>query len=231
MYIYISENYMPYKRFPRSRKPYMPRKRQGAAWYNKKYSTVDLAKRAWSMAKYLRSLINVEHQKADFTIVNGGQSTTPTVVHLSAIAVGDSEGSRTGNSILCKYLYMKGSILMNSSALATKCRLIILRDKQQVGDTSPAMTDVYEGANTLAFLNKNTVGRFDILYDKTFNLDSVNNQIVLPDKYIRLNSHVRYNGTASSDVQKGGLYSICISDQATNVPTVSASARLMYIDN
>ena len=190
-----------------------------------------MARLAYSGVKYLKNLINVEKQKVDFTVSNGGVSTTPSVVHLSAIAVGDAEGSRTGNSLLSKYLYIKGSLLMNGSALATKVRLVFIRDKQQVGDTSPGYTDVYEAANTLAFLNKNTVGRFDVLFDKTYNLDTINNQVVMPDLYLKLNSHIRYNGTASTDIQKGGLYAMIISDQATNTPTCSIFARLMYVDN
>ena len=206
------------------------RKRAGGSWMRYGAKAGGLAYKAYKGFQYLRGLINVEHQKVDFTVVNGAQSTTPTITHVTAIAVGDAEGSRTGNSILAKYIYLKGSLLLNTSANATKIRFVLLRDKQQIADTAPSYTDVYEAANTLSFLNKLTVGRFDILWDKNYDLDA-NNPQALMDKYIRLNSHVRYNGTASTDQQKGALYCMVISDQATNTPTLSIAARLMYIDN
>lgn len=210
--------------------PRMPKKRSRATpWYNRKYSPGDVAYKAWNMAKYLKGLINVEHQKVDTSIATTS-GTTPAVVQLNAIAVGDAEGSRTGNSILQKYVYMKVTTKLNVSSNYSRLRLVLVQDKQQVGDTSPSYTDVYESASPMALINKLTVGRYSILYDRTFNLDA-NNAQLLQDKYIPINNHARYNGTASTDIQKNGLYLMYISDDNTNQPTISVNARLCYIDN
>lgn len=197
---------------------------------NYKMSANELASAAWKGVKYLKSIVNVEHQKVDFTVLSGTQSNTPLVSHVTAVAQGDGEGARTANSILLKYLYLKGVFQLNTSANYTRLRLVVIRDKQQIGDTNPAYTDVYENVSTIAFLNKNTVGRFDILYDKCMDLEANNTQVIM-DKYIRLQSHARYNGALATDQQKGAIYVMLLSDQPTNVPTVSLNARLCYVDN
>lgn len=205
---------------PRPKKPYIPDPR----------TAVGMARLAYRGVKYLKSIVNVEHHKVDTTVISGTQNTTPLVSHVTAIATGDTEGSRSGNSILAKYLYLKTTFNLNVSSNFSRIRLVVVRDKQQIADTAPAMTDVYESASTIAFVNKNTVGRFDILLDKMVSLDSRNPQIVW-DKYIRLQSHVRFNGTASTDQQKGAIYVMLVSDQTTNLPSAAVAARLCYVDN
>lgn len=224
---------MPYKRGGfKPRRSFKGRARKSSsAWYNRKYSPMDIASKAWRTAKYLKGLINVEHQKLDTVVLAGTQSNIALVSNIVALGTGDTEGSRTGNSILVKYAYLKLSATLNSSASFTKLRVVLVRDKQQIGDTAPAYSDVYDTAGgTQAFLNKLTVGRFDILYDRLVDLDDNNPQRIV-EKYIPLNSHIRFNGSASTDVQKGGLYVMLLSDQATNTPSVTCLTRVMYIDN
>lgn len=194
-----------------------------------KMSLNEVAHNAWAGVKYLKSIVNVEHQKIDFT-VNTAASTTPVVTHITAVAVGDAEGSRTGNSLLAKYLYLKSNCQLNTSANFDRVRIVVVRDKQQIADTAPAMTDVYESGTTQSLINKLTVGRFDILYDRLLVLDAQNPSYAW-DKYIRLNSHVRYNGTASTDQQKGAIYVMYVGTQATNTAAFAFNARLMYVDN
>lgn len=214
------------------RKPRMPRKRMPVVpWYNRKYSPGDIASKAWAMAKYLKSIVNVEHHKVDFPIsATGSVGTTPVITNLTAIATGDTEGTRTANSILLRYLYMKQTVRLNASSNYARVRVVVVRDKQQVGDTAPAWLDVYESTSPIALLNKNTVGRFDILFDKCYDLDANNAQFVV-DKYIRLQSHARYNGSASTDIQKGGIYYMYVGDDNTNQQSLTANLRMCYVDN
>ena len=48
---------------------------------------------------------------------------------------------------------------------------------------------------------------------------------------MKLWTHIRYNGTADTDIQKGGLYILFISDQASDYPTCDYQTRLGYHDN
>lgn len=237
---------------PRYRKPRLPsrrvfrrrrfRKRYGRGFshgFSNMYKTVSKYTN-WPTVigaiKDIQGMINAEKQKVDVSISTSTISSTPAVTHLTAIATGDSEGSRTANSILCKYLYINGTVQIHTSANFSRVRMVVVRDKQQVGDTAPAYLDVFEsapsGSGTQAFLNKATVGRFDILWDRLCVLDAQNPQVAV-SHMIPLKSHVRYNGTASTDVQKGGLYCMLVSDITAggNVPTVYLQARLAYYDN
>ena len=103
-------------------------------------------------------------------------------------------------------------------------------DTQQVSDTSPSVSDILQAADVDSPLNISTAGRFKVLVNKTVMLHD-NAPMFHKETYSSMYHHIKYNGSASSDIQRGGLYMLFISDQATNTPTVSIAARLMYIDN
>jgi len=210
-----------------------PEARRADPWARHGANAGRYAKKAWYLAKYLKGLINVEKHKYDVdTGVVNPLGETVTTTPLTNIAIGDTDGTRTGNTLMTKYIYLKGRHILNSQGQASaRVRDVIVRDKQQVGDTAPGFLDVYTSTGTISFLNKQTVGRFDILYDKLSVLSSDKPMAVL-DKYIPLgNNHVRYNGTGATDVQKGGLYHFMVSDQAATGPSSSVGFRVGYIDN
>lgn len=197
-----------------------------------KYATnvAATAAAALQTANYVKDMINVEKKFVD-TATSTSISTTGQVVHLSDVAQGAGQSARDGNSIKVTYLGLNIGLTINASATASLVRILVVRDNQQVGDTSPTMANVLAAEDTTAFLNGSTLGRFSILYDKVFTLNStgVANRMVhikLPMKH-----HVRYNGTASTDIQKGGLYYMAVSNEATNTVAHYMNARLRYIDN
>ena len=201
-----------------SKRPSMPRPRPKKPYIPDPRTAVGMARLAYRGVKYLKSIVNVERQKLDTNVTAiGVTNTTPLVYPLNGLPVGDSEGSRTGNSILMKYVYSKTVVSIHPSATFSRVRFVIVQDTQQIGDTQPALTDVYESVSTISLLNKATVGRFKILYDKLYDLDQNNPQIIV-DKYVPLNLHARYNGTASTDIQKNGLYLMLVSNEPTNTP-------------
>lgn len=233
-----------FRRNLRPRRPRLPRKKKSYGkgfghGFSRVYRTISKYTN-WptllGAVKDIQSMVNAEKQKVDVSVSTSTISSTPAVTHLTAIATGDAEGSRTANSILLKYLYINGTIQIHTSANFSRVRCVVVRDKQQVGDTAPVYTDVFEtapsGSGTQAFLNKNTVGRFDIIYDRTYALDAQRPQAIV-SKMIPLKSHARYNGSASTDIQKGGIYIMLVSDVTAggNVPTVYLQARLAYYDN
>lgn len=226
---------MPFRRRygPQKRRVFRPKGRRANPWARYGAKGGMLAQKAFNLAKYLKSLINVEKHKFDVSLSStNNQNDTPVTTHITAIPIGDTEGTRTGNTIMTKYLYVRGRKALDPSGPNyARVREVIVRDKQQIADSAPGYADVFESTGTQAFLNKNTVGRFDILHDKIFDLDAQNPQQIYK-YYIPLGqSHVRYNGTGASDVQKGGLYSFTLSDSAATGPQSSATCRLMYIDN
>lgn len=190
-----------------------------------------LAKQVWK----LKGLVNSEMHKLDVNNAGGTVTTAAYAAHLSAVAVGDTFDARTGNSIYARSLNIKGQVVYNGTAGATPTflRLLVVQDTQQIGDTSPAISDVLSTASSgyNAHINAATAGRFKLLYSDIHATDSVQNTVKKFDINLPMRHHIRYNGTASTDIQKGGLYIMAISDQATNGPKLIFDSRLSFHDN
>ncbi len=222
---------MPYRRKYVKRRY---RKGSSAPWYKKKYSPMEIASKAYSGVKALRKLVNVEFKKFDLSNSGNTIDLTGSVNHLSGIAQGDTVSSREGNSILAKSLLFRGHLARHASASTTIVRFLIVRDNQQIADTTPGMTDVLDPTvSTLIFapLNDVNVGRFTVLHDQTIRLDDATGTLKTFDIYIPMNKHIRYNSTASTDIQRNGLYAMWCSNEGTNLPTNVGFSRLTYVDN
>lgn len=188
-----------------------------------------LAKSAWSGVKYIKGLVNSEVYKYDLD-VTPTTDTSGTVTHISAVAIGDGDNNRTGNGIFVRSIYLRGTMIKHASATSTFVRMLIVQDTQQASDTIPPITGVLESIAINAPLNSDAVGKFNILRDKVFVLNSQHPQQVLQE-YIPLKVHVRFNGTAGTDVQRNNMYVMFFSNEATNAPTVAYSSRVSYHDN
>lgn len=214
-----------------SRRSRRTRRGRRTPWYNKKYSTLQLAKKAAQGVYYLKGLVNSEMLKYDIATTSASINTTGSVIHLTNIAQGDTDNARTGNSILARKMLLRMQFYQNAAAVNTTFKVILLMDKQQVSDTGPAVTDILDAASTLSPLNSNTVGRFNILGSWLFHTSTDRDTVVEKTFFKDLRTHIRWNGTTASDIQKNGVYLMLISDQATNVPTVFYNWRLSYHDN
>lgn len=184
--------------------------------------------------KGLRRVINVEKKKFDAVYSVTNIPITGTVNPLHAVAQGDTDQTRDGNSIKPLSLLLRYQSYNNATAGTTAIRVLIFRDLQQVGDTNPSTTDILDDSVAAlpdAPLNNNTVGRFKILRDFKIILDTAKSNRKDGKVYIPLYGHIRYNGAAATDIQKGGLYILMVSDQATNYPTMGYNYRLTYVDN
>lgn len=190
-----------------------------------------IAQKAWQGVKFIKGLVNVEKHKFDtsFSIPFAATGTVSSVV---SIATGDTEGTRTGNSILAKYLYIWMNITRNSASTTVSdlVRVVVIRDTEQVADTAPGFTDIFESNSPLALINKLNVGRFSILYDKNYNMTS-NSPSAQIKQMIPLNFHIRYNGTSSADIEKNGIYVCFITNASSNFPALQGNTRLAYYDN
>lgn len=206
-------------------------KRSRKSWYNRKYSALQLATKAWKATRYIKGLVNSEmlHHRIGGNI---NIDSTGGLLSLAAISQGDSDSGRTGNSIFARNLSMNLNVKINASNLATQfIRIVLLQDNQQISDTTPSVTDVLDSAYPNAPLNQSTAGRFTIIRNWEFYLNATNQPGRVLKKYFKLWHHIRYNGSASTDIQRGGLYLLYISDQATNPPTAGYQIKLGYHDN
>lgn len=189
-----------------------------------------MAESALKGVKFIKGLVNSEMLKLD----NGGSSaidnvTSNSLIPLHAIAQGDGDSARTGNSIFARALNGNINFEKHASATYTYVRCMILMDTQQVGDTTPTVLTVLQ-SDWASHLNTATVGRFKVLYSKIVVLNSARPSVQI--KYNKaMRHHIRYNSTASTDIQKGGIYMLLTSSESTNTPTVRYNLRLSYHDN
>lgn len=222
---------MPYRRRTFSRRR---RGRGRTAWYNRKYSTMQLARKAWRGVKIIRGLVNSERMYLDTPIFSN--SLKAFVRPLNQLAVGDVSGTRTGNSILMRSLYLRGFIQVNPSvSVNTRISLALVWDTQQIADTNPTVTTIFTSDDPEGQINTAAVGynagRFKIIMRKTYNLIPGQRPTINIDKYLKLYKHAKFNGSAATDIQKNGLYLVMLSSEIANYPTVSIQSRLGYHDN
>nr|WCR62243.1 MAG: capsid protein [ssDNA virus sp.] len=213
------------------------RRRRAAPWYKKKYSVAQIAVKAAKGVRYLSGLVNSEKFKFD---VNGTTNLNSfgTVIPLTSIPIGNSDEDRTGNSIFVRHITNRLSFSLDPAhtGLFQRCRVMLFIDTQQYSDTTPTVGAVLEtvgvSAAYMSLLNTGSVGRFRILKSTyvTLNADKPTRTL---DWDFNLRHHVRYNGPLGSDIQKGGLYLLAISDQPTNgdLPTMQYLNRVSYHDN
>lgn len=195
--------------------------------YGKRNSTRAIASRALRVARSVTKKIEYDHK---ITAGSGAVSTTGTVFPLHLIPQGTGDSERIGDKITVRNILGRVSFIMNSSATNTLFRFIIFQDKQQVGDTSPGISDVLATSSTLSSLNTNAAGRFKVIKNWFFQMDSVKGATKTIQFYKKVNTNLRFNGTLNSDIQKNGLYVLLLSDQGTNTPTVYYNFKIGYAD-
>lgn len=222
---------MPYAR-KTFRRRYRRRRKRAIPWYSKKYSVASLATKAMRGVWKLKGLVNSEKYKLDTQFVNN-ITTAGGVVSLVNIPIGDSDSTRTANSVFVRSLNMKGLLYRPTTGDTVQhVRISVIMDTQQISDQAPFVTDIYENTNPWAHLNSETVGRYKVLWTRSYVLDNVNKLAFNVMFNLPMRHHVRYNGSNGTDVQKGGLYLVYSSTQnTTNFPTLSAEVRTSYHDN
>nr|UOF80963.1 capsid protein [Cressdnaviricota sp.] len=212
-----------------SKRPVRRYKRK-TSWYNKKYSTLQLAKKAAKGVYYLKGLVNSEMLHNQSTGSTNTDS-TGTMTLLNGMAQNDTVNGRTGNSILMRNLFLRLGFVQHASATSTVYRVMVVQDSQQIGDTTPAISDILESVSVYSPLSTASSGRFKILKNWMFSTSNASNTVKLLEKYFDFRFHTRFNGTASTDIQKNGLYLVTLCDQATNKPSFNYTWKVGYHDN
>lgn len=208
-------------------------RRSRRSWYDKKYSAQQLAVKAWKATKYLKGLVNSEMLHKDTTLTMSSAQTN--IQSLVAIAQGDTDAGRTGNSLLLRNIYIRGSMNINAAVTGnTRITLALVKDTQQTSDATPAVSDIFQSSTDPdSLLATGQFGRFKLLWRKTYCLTPVGGgrNVINLHKYWKVYDHIRYNGSASTDIQKNGYYFVAISSENTNFPGINFNSRIGYRDN
>lgn len=201
-------------------------------WSKTPQTPRELALQAYKGVKYLKGLVNSEMLHTDTSLTLGSNQSQ--IFSLCQIAQNDTDTGRTGNSILLRNIYIRGLLEINPTVSAnSRVMIALVKDTQQIADTTPAVLDVFNTNSPESMLKLGTSGRFKVLYRKTYVLSpaSGGRNAIEFTKYWKLYQHIRYNGSANTDVQKNGYYLVVISSEVVNYPSVSLTSRLGYHDN
>lgn len=223
---------MPYRRRIRKR-PYRRRPRKPRPWLTARNvgSAFSYAMAAYRGVKYLKGLVNAEMKDYGDTGNSGTFTTTPTITHLTAIAQGDGPTNRDGNSIFVRFVGIRMRCSHDATNSSQFNRIVVVRDKQQVADGTPTWTDVFESADENSYLKDASKGRFDILYDCRFCFANNDKTARMFDIKIPMKHHVRFNDTAATDIQKGGIYLMLYGSNAANGTGYTWDSTVKFHDN
>lgn len=216
------------------------------SWYNSK-NALPLAEKAFEMAKYVATLVNVERKQIDTDITLVGTAipvaAAVVAVPLTLCAQGDTDITRNGNKIKLSSISLKIN-LFNVGAAGSVAnptvRLLLVNDKVSSG-AAPALTDVLDTASVIARYNPDTIGsRFKILMDKRYPFGFKNTttstgagrQCLDDSFYKKVSWHVKYDGTTANiaDATTGHLYAFLYADFA-NIMEGNVTSRVEFIDN
>lgn len=220
------------------KKAYVRKRKPATSWYNRKYSVGQLATKALAGVSYIKSMINAEAHYHPVTSGPNSIDYNGTLLALSSIDVGDTNATRTGNSILLKNQLINYNISMDTTVANCTVRLIVFMDTMNLG-TAPAVGDVLETVGsvqaTLTPLDRVYAisGRFKILSDRRFLLSN-NGKNASYFKWYKTfdKTHIKYTGTSGTDEGKNQIYLIMISNLVTsNLPLVTVNSRLVFYDN
>lgn len=203
-------------------------------WYNRKYNAMQVASAAWRGVKYIKGLVNSEMYHYTQTATSTPLATGD-IIPLTNIAVGDTDVTRTGNSIFVRSITMNFNCSQHPARTDnTFVRMILFIDTQQISDTNPTLTDILASQNPNSLLKLQNSGRFKILKNWEFYINSVNNTGKVIKYYRNIKHHVRYNDVNSTDIQKGGIYLLIVSNVTpvqNQPPTLQYQIRVGYHDN
>lgn len=195
-----------------------------------------LAKQAYKGVYYLKGLVNAEKKFADLT-ANGTTDYNGIVLDLTAVAQGDTESSRNGNSIYVRGILLNINYNMNTAATYSLVKTYVFIDNEPNG-TPPTASDILENAGTvyapqsqIKFPEART--RFKILKVGTFNLSNAGAIAKNLKWYINLRHHTKFTGINATDEGKGHIYVMMISDRTPDSNEVGYAMvnRTYFYDN
>lgn len=208
------------------RRPVYRRRRRGGITYLQAGSK--LARGAYKLARWAASHINAEFKVYEQSQSSTSVTNTGVITTLNNMTQGTDATERIGRQIRNKSLQWRMTLKINSSATTSKVRLILLKDTEPAVGTL-ALSDILTGGDMDAFKKFSERSRIVFLRDMTINLDQDFRPEVTLKGFLRMNDHSMWDG--SSNMLKGRYMFFCVSDEATNTPTIDSNFRLRFLDN
>lgn len=166
--------------------------------------------------------------------------------NLVIVPQGDAENNRIGRKINIRSIWLKGTIFLNVSATAAAAtdtvRMILVQDKQANGAVF-TVADVLQNTDYIGFRNLANTSRFNILWDKTYNMSAMAVFTATPaglptekalNMYVKCNIPIEYDAALTTGVittQRSNSLAVLMISENNNVSQVEYRCRIRYSDN
>lgn len=189
---------------------------------------------------YIKSLVNSELHYVDNSYTGQNISSAGSIYHLSGISQGDTNSTRSGNSVLPRYLNLIIKLQNGNADDVVRCMIFRWKD-----NSVPAMADIFENSSTPVYspLNDNISGnvkdrKIDVLVtERIVLIPNTSAEIVLWKENIDLNAptktvkdHIKYDDNTST-APLGGIYMLLVGRQPTTTTAMEGNAKFSFHDN
>lgn len=223
------------KRYGYKRRRKYTGKRSKSGFFKKAFN---YGLKAYKLASYLKSVINVEYKYIDFNM-NSNINDTPTITCVNVINQGDTSVSRDGDSVKIAKMGITGWVKMadDSATPVTKVRVCLVRVENALG-AQLTQAQIFQSGTGDAFTQQRNLSYTDnIKIVKSWNIvlsKGVKEQVPIKLYLKPKNEHVKYKGTAGTyaDIYKCGYWLYLYCDRHdTYLPTYNITTRIRFIDN
>ncbi|QGH73225.1 MAG: capsid protein [CRESS virus sp. ctrF513] len=214
---------MSYKRRYKKKRSRFGRFLRGAA------KTAMVASTALRVAKQVKGLVNVEYKKRDLAQSESPDNATLSVAGLCSIGQGDTDQARNGNEVRAKGIQFRLSLSKHSTATNTMVRIMLLR----CVDGGTPTVNILENVGTyrcLAPKASQYANQFITIKEWTVVLNQTT-PIKIINYYKKLNHHIKWYSTGSTDFKSGSYCLAMLSNEATYLPNIIGYSRIRFIDN
>jgi len=197
----------------------------------------NLVSQVRSLQRVVQSFLpELKNTTVDLAQANFG--TAGTIQHITAVAQGNAENQRIGEDMTLKKLFIKGQITNMKTTSTTSVpvyyRFLVVRDKQQVNDTVPAIGDVVSATDPVTAMP--VVGfanRFQYVYVSPLicnNSTLLGNQMGVVDHSWSGTVRVGFNGSNATDIQKNGFYFLILTSDDAGTVDFTGTCRVVFTD-
>lgn len=185
---------------------------------------------ALKVANSLKTLVNVETKRLILTQAATAIAAT-SIANLTPIAQALTDSGRSGDSVLLKYLTVRGTLRLQAATNRIETvRIMLVVDKENSGST-PAITDILLTDDVLSIKNFDTTGRFLILHDKTYSFTAGGKELSFIKIYKKLNFHCHYTGPLGTDEAENQIYLVSMASAASDNTVFGYQTVLAFVDN
>lgn len=199
------------------------------------YVAQDAAK-ALSLAKYLKSIVNVEFKSHTVQGTNTAITVAPVIIETTNIEQGDTTFQRDGNNAKLTSLSLKYILTQHATATNTQVRVMVVHDRQTnqaIYQGANLLSDVTAADNIVSARNLNHAGRLHVLYDKVHTFTDTGRTNIYGQFHKKLQQKIRWDASTPdiTDLTQSSLSLVFMSNEATNTPNITFSHRLRFVDN